>query len=163
MSVDAIGAVACGGNGFVGGQPIQVTFVTSIEMVITRTGGTHGIEAIPIFDTRARSNDALAGGIPEIRVIESLVMTEFVAGDTRLVLARFKYWGNGPYAGWGSVDLVDATTGDDVVHLDKSLGIELPAIAVSGDGNTLVGCNGGNIEMSDANTGKKLPLGNRNR
>lgn len=62
---------------------------------------------------------------------------EFAAHDRRLVLGRFTYFGNGPFAGFGRVDLVDARTGDAPATLGTSLGSELPAIAVSGDGDTI--------------------------
>jgi WD40 repeat protein len=81
----------------------------------------------------------------------------FAASDTRLVLGRFSYYGNGPYAGWGNVDLVDATTGDNRLTLAKDHYIQLPTVAVSGDGNTIaVGATQASRSLSffDARTGQ---------
>jgi WD40 repeat protein len=88
----------------------------------------------------------------------------FAASDSRLVLGRFSYYGNGPYAGWGNVDLVDATTGDNRVTLDKPHHIQLPTISVSGDGNTIaVGATQASpsVTFFDARTGQatgELPI-----
>jgi len=59
----------------------------------------------------------------------------FAASDDRLVLARFNYFGNGPFAGFGSVVVVDATTGDNLITLAAPpLGSTLAGMAVSGNG-----------------------------
>jgi len=59
----------------------------------------------------------------------------FAASDDRLVLARFNYFGNGPFAGFGSVFTVDAATGDDPIELaGPPLGSTLAGFAVSGNG-----------------------------
>jgi WD40 repeat protein len=89
-------------------------------------------EHVDVFDTTTGAAFPISS-----RDLGGAMRVAFVAGDTRLVLGRFKYWGNGPYAGWGSVDLVDSATGDHLTHLDKDLHIALAAIAVSGDGRTL--------------------------
>src|ERR1051326_685525 len=51
-------------------------------MVVAGAGRTHRVEAVAVFDTRAGAANALAGGVPEIGVVESPVVTEFVTGDT---------------------------------------------------------------------------------
>ena len=59
----------------------------------------------------------------------------FAASDDRLVLARFNYFGNGPFAGFGFVVVVDAATGNNLVTLaTPPLGSSLADIAVSGNG-----------------------------
>jgi hypothetical protein len=111
-------------------------------------------ERIDVFDAATAEPLPISGRTD----MGGAMRVAFVAGDARLVLARFRYWGNGPYAGWGSVDVVDATTGDNLVHLDKPLGIALPAIAVSGDGDTLaVGASepgSRSVTFFDARTGQ---------
>jgi WD40 repeat protein len=110
---------------------------------------------VDVFDTATGSPLPISGRTD----VGGAMRVAFAAGDTRLVLARFRYWGNGPYAGWGSVDLVDVTTGDDLRHLDEDLSIDLPAISLSGDGNTLaVGSTKAGskpITFFDARTGQK--------
>ena len=61
----------------------------------------------------------------------------FVAGDTRLAVVRHSFYGNGPYAGWGRIDVMDATTGANQVTLPASYHIQLPQLATSGDGKVI--------------------------
>ena len=62
----------------------------------------------------------------------------FAAADDRLVLARFNYFGNGPFAGFGSVVVVDAATGDNLITLAAPpLGGTLAGMAVSGNGGVV--------------------------
>jgi WD40 repeat protein len=115
---------------------------------------------VDVFDLDAGA----ALPISSRRDLGGAMSVAFAAGDSRLVLGRFKYFGNGPYAGWGSVELVDATTGDNRVTLDKPFAIDLPTVAVSGNGNTIaLGASQASrsITFFDAWTGKatnQLPL-----
>jgi WD40 repeat protein len=62
----------------------------------------------------------------------------FAASDDRLVLARFNYFGNGPFAGFGFVVVVDAATGDNPITLAAPpLGSRLAGLAVSGNGSVV--------------------------
>jgi WD40 repeat protein len=85
----------------------------------------------------------------------------FAAGDSRLVVARFDYWGNGPYAGWGHVDLVDADTGENQVRLAYAFHISMAAFAVSGDGTKVAVSTAdglGAVSMFDTTTGAGIPI-----
>jgi hypothetical protein len=91
----------------------------------------------------------------------------FAANDTRLVLGRFTYWGNGPYSGWGGADVLDAATGDNRVGLAKDFYIDLPNIVVSGNGNSIaIGATSASpsITFFDPTTGqitRDLPVAGR--
>jgi WD40 repeat protein len=76
------------------------------------------------------------------------------------VIVEHGWYGNGPYAGWGSVTIADASTGANAVELDFDPYIEIPTVAVSGDGNVIaVGVDWGDmdIQLYDP-TGAHLPI-----
>lgn len=83
------------------------------------------------------------------------------AGNDRLAIARFTYWGNGPYSGYGKVDLLDARTGDHAVRLAYDFAIDLPALSVSSDGTRVAisAANGDRaVAMFDTATGAAVPI-----
>jgi WD40 repeat protein len=85
----------------------------------------------------------------------------FAASDDRLVLVRFNYFGNGPFAGFGFVDVVDAATGDNPITLAAPpLGGSFAAMAVSGNGRVVAvgGADPGLVPITffDPQTGAAL-------
>ena len=82
VSVDPVGPIRSDVDPVRRGQPVEIVLVAGVEVIIAGTGGTHGIEAIPIFDVRARPNDALPGRVPEARVVQPVVVPQFMAGHS---------------------------------------------------------------------------------
>jgi WD40 repeat protein len=83
----------------------------------------------------------------------------FVAGDTRLAVATYGLYGNGPYLGGIRVDLMDADTGDHRVTLPATYGVAVPIMAASRDGHTVaVSTEGGSLGLHfyDADTGAEI-------
>ena len=84
----------------------------------------------------------------------------FVAGDTRLAVATYSWHGNGPYLTGGSVDVMDADTGDHRITLPVQVTVAVELMAGSRDGSTIavsVEGRGLGIHFFDANTGAERP------
>jgi WD40 repeat protein len=81
----------------------------------------------------------------------------FVADDTRLVVGRFDFWGNGPYVGWGHVHILDPLSGALAQVLDVNMYIAIPQIVTSRDGSTLAVNSVDGTVVFDAFTGVQKP------
>ena len=80
VGVEAIGA-AGGDRHHVGrAEPIEVTFVTGVKMVIACAGRAHRVKAVAILDTGPRADNTLTAGVPEVGVVEPVVVAQLVRG-----------------------------------------------------------------------------------
>ena len=55
-----------------------------IEVVVAGQRPAHGIPVVALLDARAGPDHALAAGIPEVRVIEAIIVSEFMGGCARV-------------------------------------------------------------------------------
>src|SRR5262245_18491482 len=82
MGIDSVHAAVTDGERFTGLQPVQVSLVAGVEVIRPGTGRAHGVEAVTVFDARSvGTNDALPCGIPEVRVVQAIIVAELVTRD----------------------------------------------------------------------------------
>ena len=82
MRIDAIGAVGGDRQHIVRSQPIQIAFVTGVEMVVAGAGRSHRVIAVAILGSGSGARNAFTAGVPETGVVQSVIVSQFMPGYT---------------------------------------------------------------------------------